>query len=101
MMANCAKHQQPLRARARQPGGRISVFLVVLSLVVSFSPAVSQERHLLPLAAAPPRTAPAPRSPVVDMVRLATEEPCLMLQHALTWQRDGRTLPEPVRQAVA
>ena len=102
MMANCANHQQPLRARARQPGGRISVFLVVLFLVVSFTPAVSQERHLLPPAAAPPRTAPPPRSPAVDMVRLATEDPCLMLQHASTWQRDERTLPDPLlRQAVA
>ena len=101
-MANCANHQQPLRARARQPGSRISVFLMVLSLAVSFTPAVSQERHLLPPAAPPQRTASPPGSPAVDLARLATEDPCLVLQHASTWQQDGRTLPDPLlRQAVA
>ena len=84
MMANCANHQQPLRARARQPGGRISVFLVVLSLLVSFSPAVSQERYLPPPAAQPQLTAPTPRSTYVDMARLATEDPRMVLEHVGT-----------------
>src|SRR5712692_3574779 len=101
MMANCANHQQPLRARTRQPGGRISVFLVVLSLVVSFSPAVSQERYLPPSAAQPQLTAPTPRSTYVDMARLATEDPRMVLEHAGIWQREGRTFPDPsLRKAV-
>ena len=51
-MAHCAHNQQLLRARATTPGGSFSVFLVVLSLVVSSTLAVSQERHLLPLDSA-------------------------------------------------
>src|SRR5574341_1117256 len=102
MMVHCAHSQQPLRARATKPGGSFSVLFVVLSLVVSSTPAVSQQRHLLPLAAPPQLTAPTPRSPAMDVAQLATEDPRLILQHAATWQREGRPLSEPLlRQAVA
>src|SRR5262245_52638490 len=84
MMVHYAHNQQPLRARATKRGGSFLVLCVVLSLVVSSTPAVSQERRLPPLATPPQRTAPAPRSPAMDVARLATEDPRLVLQHADT-----------------
>src|SRR5262249_31949374 len=102
MMAHCAHSQQPLRARATKPGGSVLVLCVILALVVSSTPASSQERRLLPLAAPLQRTAPTPRSPAMDVARLTTEDPRLVLQHADTSQRDGSPLAEPLlRQAVA
>ena len=101
-MAHCDHNQQLLRARATTPGGSFSVFLFVLCLVVSSPPAVSQQRPFLPPAAPPQLTAPTPRSPAVDVARLAPEDPRLALEQAYTWQRDGRPLSEPLlRQAVA
>src|SRR5262245_47161173 len=102
IMAHCTHSQQPLHARATKPGGSFTVLCVVFSLVVSSTPTISQERPRLPLAAPPQRTAPAPRSPGMDVARLATENSRLVLQQAETGQRHGRPLAEPLlRQAVA
>src|SRR5262245_47025413 len=101
-MAHCAHNQQPLRAGTTTPGCSFSVFLLVFSLIVSSTPAVSQQRHFFPRAAPPPLTAPIPPSPAVDFARLSTEDPGKVLEYASTSQRDGRSLPDPLlRQAVA
>jgi hypothetical protein len=89
-MARCTHTDQPLRPRTTTSGWRISLFLVVLALVVSYTLAVLPA-HALGLPAAPP-----PRNPSGDEVCPGAEDLQRVLEHVDTIQRESRAFPDPL-----